>query len=403
MTQTRRLFWEDPYCREFTAVVQETGEHEGQFAAVLNQTAFYPTSGGQPNDLGQLGGVPVVDVVEARDHILHLLAEPLSPGRVVGHIDWARRLYHMQQHTGQHILSQAFERVLSAKTVSFHLGEASCSIDLDRDDCDLADLARVEDLANCVVMENRPVLAHELAPGDTASLSLRAELPDHDRVRIVSITDFDQCACCGTHLRNTGETGPIHIRRSAPQRDGTRVEFLCGHRAIADYRDRDRVLQQAARGLSVGSEELIQAIERVRAAEAAARREVVSLRKRLLESEWPVFLAQAESINGLRVICRVLGGYDSGNMRYVAQRVTEQPGVVALLAVTDPSPQFCFVRSQDVACDMGALLHQAAAPFGGRGGGRPHAAQGGNVAAEDLGKLLDDARRRLESPDVEQG
>jgi alanyl-tRNA synthetase len=394
---TERLYWQDAYRREFSARAIESGLCGGRPAVVLDRTLFYPTSGGQPHDTGALNGVPVVEVVEDGDLLWHVLATPLSPGPVFGAIDWERRFDHMQQHSGQHVLSQAFERVLGAETVSFHLGAEASTIDLARSELDIAAMAAVEAMANEVIWDNLPVMAREYSADEAAALALRKQPAGHERIRVVSVGDFDRCACGGTHLRATGEIGAIHIRRWERSRGGVRVEFLCGRRAQSDYAVRDAALQALAGSLSVGIEELPDALGRVQAAEAAARRAAENLRLRLLDLEWPQLAASAEPARGgeWRLVCRVLEGYDAGNMRYLAGKLVEQPGMVALLAVTDPAPQVCFARAQDVPLDVNQLFREVAVPHGGRGGGRPQMAQGGGLAPEALAAVLAAARLRV--------
>ena len=396
MSATERLFWQDPYQRHFRAWVMETLTFKGQPAAVLDRTCFYPTSGGQPHDLGTLGGIPVVEVLEEEGgKIIHLLERPLMLGPVEGEIDWSRRFDHMQQHTGQHILSQAFERELNAATTSFHLGSEVVTIDVAIPTLSPKEAARVEALANRIVIEDRPVHAKEYDEEEASSLPLRKAPVVHGRIRIVEVEGFDLSACGGTHVRRTGEVGPIHIRRWERRRGQVRVEFLCGWRALEDYAKRDRLLQEAANQLSVGTEELSEAIQRLQKAEQLARRTAESLRKRLLDYELPQLLAEAEPLGEMRVLCRLLEGYDAGNMRYIAQNLTQTPGIVALLAVNEPSPQLCFARSENLPLDMSQLLRQVVAPYGGRGGGRSHVAQGGGVAPEDLEQILQKAKELL--------
>lgn len=397
MTATRRLYWEEPYRREFDATVIERLQLADRPAVVLDATCFYPTSGGQPHDAGTLNDVPVLEVQEDAERIVHLLAESLSHDSVHGVIDWPRRFDHMQQHTGQHILSQAFERELDADTVSFHLGSATSSIDLATPSLDSDALSRVEALANRIVFDNRPVLAQEYDRDQVASLSLRRAPQVLGAIRVVSIEGFDACACGGTHVRATGEVGGIHIRGCDPRRDTTRVEFLCGWRALRDYRCRDLICQATASRLSTGVSDLPEAVSRLLEAEQAARRKAEDLRTRLLDCELPHLASEVEQVGALRLLCRMLEGYDAGNMRYLASSLTQEPGIAVLLAVTEPSPRICFARSQDVDIDVAELLRETLAPYGGRGGGRPHVAQGGGIAASDLRQILADARQRLGS------
>ncbi len=395
MANTQRLYHDDPYCTGFDATVVEQLELEGKPAVVLDATCFYPTSGGQPHDVGTLDGVPVVEVVETNGQIVHVLARELGPGVVHGVIDWGRRFDHMQQHTGQHILSRAFEELFSAATVSFHLGAESSTIDVELASLDWDAAAQIEELSNSVVLQNRPVVTREYDQNEVGRLALRRTPPSRGRIRVVSIEGFDDCACGGTHVRATGEVGSIHIRRWERRRKQTRVEFLCGWRALRDHRAMNLTCQRLGLRLSTGLEELPDAVERLLRAEDAARRRVKDLQERLVTLEVPRLAGEAETVGGLRVISRLLEGYNAANMRYMSHRLTKEPGVVALLGVTDPSPQVCFARSQDVDIDMAQLLRDAAGQYGGRGGGQPHVAQGGGMSAGDLPLVLREARERV--------
>jgi alanyl-tRNA synthetase len=341
--------------------------------------------------------VPVIDVLQDGDEIIHVLGDAPVRGTVQGIVDWARRLDHMQQHTGQHILSQAFERVLQADTVGFALGAETSTIDITLPALDADGVARVEDLANEIVMDNRAVAVQVYASADAAGVALRRAPQVPGPIRVVNVERFDSCACGGTHVRATGEVGLIHIRGWERSRGHTRVEFLCGRRALTDYRSRDALCRALAGQMSVGVGELPEALSRLSQAEASARHGMHELRQRLLDLELPRLAAQAEPLDGtgIRLLCRLLDGYDAGNMRYLAQGLVGTPGTVALLAVAEPAPQVCFARADDVQADMGALLREVLAPYGGRGGGRPQMAQGGGVETGDLQRILEDARRRL--------
>jgi len=235
---TERLHYDDAYLLRFSARVVEHTQWEGRPAVVLDRTAFYATGGGQPHDTGILDGVGVVDVVERESDgaVVHVLAAPLPPGTVdvEGEVDRARRLDLTRQHTGQHIISAAFVEVLGANTVSFHLSADYATIDLDRSPLTAEDLARVEDLANEVVMENRPVISRFVSRDELPALTLRKPLAHAGPVRIVEVPGFDCSACGGTHVRATGELGLIKLVRAERRGTESRVEFLCGGRALAD-------------------------------------------------------------------------------------------------------------------------------------------------------------------------
>ena len=225
---TDRLYDLDPYLKEFTArVVRATGK-----GVVLDRTAFYPAGGGQPCDLGTLNGIEVTDVIEEGEDVVHAVARPIE-GEVRGVIDWDRRRDHMQQHHGQHLLSEAFVRVAQAQTASFHLGRQGCSIDLDKAVAPL-DVERAETLANMVIYENRPVKAGVYTPEEAKGLALRKPPPAQERIRVVTVNEFDAQACCGTHPRSTGEVGVICVTGVERQKGGVRVHFSCGYRALTE-------------------------------------------------------------------------------------------------------------------------------------------------------------------------
>ncbi|MHB1319917.1 MAG: alanyl-tRNA editing protein, partial [Anaerolineae bacterium] len=213
MPPTVRLFWQDAYQMEFRAHVQRRLTREGRPAVVLDETGFYPTSGGQPFDTGYLNQVPVLDVLEVDDEIVHILGAPIEADVVEGHIDWARRLDHMQQHAGQHILSAAFERILSAGTISFHLGADDCTIDVECPALESDQIDRVEEYANRIVTDNVPIRTRQYSLDELGDIPLRKPPKVAGLVRVVSVGDIDYSACGGTHPSYSGEIGQIHIDR----------------------------------------------------------------------------------------------------------------------------------------------------------------------------------------------
>ena len=376
-----RLYYADAYLREFDARVIEQLTWDGKPAVVLERTAFYPTSGGQPHDTGTLNGVKVVDVVERESDgaVVHVLAGELQGDAVHGEIDRARRFDLMQQHTGQHILSQAFTTVQQADTVSFHLGVEVTTVDLNRAPLSEEQLDKAEALANEVVFSNRPVRARFVGREELATLPLR-KLPQVARpIRIVEIADFDWSPCGGTHCRRTGEVGLIKIVRAERRGAETRVHFLCGGRALADYRRKNRLVLDLAARFSVGDWELADAVERLSDEARASRKQVRVLREQLLDYEAAALIAGAEKLGGARVVRQAYTDRTVDEIRHLAQRLTAEPGVIALLGrgSVGGKAQFVFARSADLPHDMNVLLRTACQTVGGGGGGRPNFAQGG--------------------------
>ena len=381
---TERLYYTDAMARAFDAVV--TGVDAGGTKVTLDRTAFYPTSGGQPFDTGMLGGARVVDVVDAGDEVEHVLdaAAPFAKGaRVRGDIDWPRRVDHMQQHTGQHILSAAFDRALDVRTVSFHLGETVSTIDLQRE-VTPDEIARAETDANAVVFADRPVSIRFASEEEAARLPLRKEPVRTGRLRLVEIADCDLSACGGTHVPSAGMVGLIAITGWERFKGATRVSFACGERARRSHvRLRDTVAA-AMRALSVGAAEVPAAVDRLLAEHRDAGRAIKRLQEEVAVARADRLRAEAKPTGGAyqRVLTAVTG-WDAAALKTLAAAIVSEPGfVVVLVGDGQPAP-VVVARSADVAFDAGAWLKQATAELGGRGGGRAELAQGGIQATGD--------------------
>jgi alanyl-tRNA synthetase len=397
---TEQLYYTDSYCTRFSARVIERLTWDEHPAVVLDRTAFYPTSGGQPADRGTLNGVILLDVAvrEGDGAILHVLSAPLpalgqddSPEmEVAGAVDWPRRFDHMQQHTGQHILSAAFERLLDADTVGFHLGAETSTIDLDVAGLDGEAVEPVEELVNRIIWEDRPIHVRFVSPDELTALPVKRPPPVEGPLRIVEIRgpgsdperSFDVNACGGTHVARTGEIGLIKITRLEHRGEETRVEFLCGRRALRDYRTKNSVVNDLASALTVGYWELDQAVERMQAEIKQLRRDLRQARARLLDVE-AVELAESALVCGpYRVVGQIWEQREVEELRGLARKLAERPGIVALLIGVGERVDLCFTRAEDLDLDVAALLREACAQLGGRGGGRPQAAQGSAPAID---------------------
>ena len=383
---TERLYYSDPYLAEFDAHVLRVEPYDGRRAAVLDRTAFYPTSGGQPFDTGRLGGTTVTDVVDREDGvILHVLDGDLEPGLVHGTIDWSRRFEHMQQHTGQHVLSAAFDRILKARTESFHLGSASSTIDLNRT-VSPGDIERAEDEANRVVWEDRPVGIRFADAADVAKLPLRKESAREGTLRLIEVTDFDISACGGTHVSRTGAIGAITVQSAERFRGGTRVEFLCGVRVLRGFRALRDTVSASVRLVSVLPAELPAGIERMQTDAKETKRQLKDLQTRLSGFEAAALAGRAESRGSLQVVAAALDGWDQNGLKAIAAAIAARPGHVAMLFSVPPPSAVVIARAADATIDSGAMLRRFIDRFGGKGGGRPELAQGGGLqgAADDL-------------------
>ncbi|GAB4198920.1 MAG: DHHA1 domain-containing protein [Roseiflexaceae bacterium] len=391
---TERLYFADAYLTSFSARIVARAERDGRPAVALDQSAFYPEGGGQPADSGTLNGVQVVDVQVEDGVVWHSLAAPLQGEQVRGMIDWPRRLDHMQQHHGQHLLSAAFERLFELTTLSFHLGAAVSTIDLAATALSDAQIAAVEDLVNQVIWEDRSVLARFVTPEELATLPLRKPPKVSGAVRVVSVPEFDHSACGGTHPRSTGGVGVLHVRRWERRGETVRVEFLCGVRALRDYRARDAALMQLAADLSVGVDELGGALDRLRTAEERARKGLAQASEQLIAYEAAELLQHAQPAGSMLVVRRAFAARPVEELRLLARAIAERGGV-ALLGVQADKAQLVFARGEGLALDCGALLRQTLTTVGGRGGGQAGLAQGGLPDPARLEEALDTAQTLL--------
>jgi alanyl-tRNA synthetase len=375
---TERLYYTDSSLTSFDAAVISSEPDGDRAIVVLDRTAFYPTSGGQPFDTGSLGGARVVDVVDREDGtIAHLVERGLTPGASVhGEIDWPRRLDHMQQHTGQHVLSAAFDHLQHVRTVSFHLGAETSTIDLARE-VSAAEIDEAEEAANRVVWEDRPVTIRFATPEEASRLPLRKEPTRTGPLRLIEVPDFDLSACGGTHVARTGTIGIIAVAAAERFKGATRVTFVCGHRALASYRALRNAVEGATRALSVVPADLGPAIERMRAEAKADSRAIKQLQEEVAAHRAATFRGEAETLGPLRGVLTAVPGWDAAALKTLALAIVSEPGLIAVLVGDGRPAPVVIARSADVAVDAGAWLRRATTELGGRGGGRPELAQGG--------------------------
>lgn len=398
MPACERLYYADSFLRKFSAVVmdiRELSRNEGEslWQIALDRTAFYPTSGGQPCDMGLLralsrGGtaleIPVESVEEdEQGGVWHLVRKPLTAGtHIESVIDWERRFDHMQQHTGQHLLSAVFLRELQAATVSFHLGESVSTIDLATGPLAHHSLERVERVANELIAEDRSIsmryVTRDEADAMLAAGDLR-KLPDRDgSMRLIEIADCDRNACGGTHVRSTGQIGGLLLRGVEKVSRGMRVEFVCGLRAVRSARADTTILNQVISALSVGIADVPAAIERLKAETRAGTKERQRLREELADYHAARLAVEVPIEGGLRLVSRSWKDRDSDYLRLLASRLaTAAPSTVAIFCAenTDPA-RILLARSLNLNFDCGAMLKEALAQLGLRGGGSADLAQG---------------------------
>jgi alanyl-tRNA synthetase len=380
---TDRLYYQDSFLFEFDARVTESLEQDSRHAVVLDRTAFYPTSGGQVHDMGKLvAGTREFAVTDVADddsgRVLHYISEAIPAETPVrGRIDSGRRIDHIQQHTGQHVLSAAFIQLFNMPTVSFHMGAETCTIDLDAQSLLAEQAEKAERLANQIIAEDRPVNIRFVPLEEARQLGLR-KLPPKQKgeLRLIDIQNFDLTACGGTHVRATGQIGCILVRKTEKVKQGVRVEFVCGLRAVALARKDFLALTQAAGLLSTNVYELPQQIRKTLDEAKASNRAQHKMLEELAAFEAERMLAQG--LGSPVVIARVFQERDSGFIKLLAQKLTAAGSdVIALLGALQPQPTLVFAQSAGQEFNMGQLLKESLAKLGGRGGGSADLAQGG--------------------------
>jgi alanyl-tRNA synthetase len=385
---TERLYYTDCYLREFQARVIRTSPDAQGVRVFLDRTAFYPESGGQPADRGTLAGIPLLDVLDEGEEVAHVLANPPAGEVVQGIIDWNRRFDHMQQHTGQHVLSAAFARTGGYKTVSFHLGADASTIDLDSDRVGGKQIEEAEELANQVIFENRPVQISFWPSAEAGQMDLRKPTFREGDIRLVEVEEFDLSACGGTHVSRTGAIGLISIRKVDHSKGLTRVGFVCGGRALRWARQDFAILSEAARLFSTGLENVPELITK----QAQELREAARLRDKLVED-----LAELEARQlwqstpergGTRVVRRVFEAGEGKKAKMVAHTVAKHAAAIALIGVKGTPAALFFSQSAGGRADMAAVLKQTLAEFGGKGGGTWDFSQGGGLPEEHLEEAL---------------
>lgn len=380
---TEKLFWNDPYQREFSSTLQEQFPVPDGNAVVLDRTCFYATSGGQPNDLGMLNDAAVKDVRIENGKLLHITNHPIGSDSITGKIDWDRRFDHMQQHTGQHILSAAFFRLFKAETSSFHLGELFCSIELNKADLKEAQAMQAEDAANTVITSATSVSSFFVDPAKAQDYPLRKQSDLTESLRIIKIGDFDLSPCSGTHVRNAGEIGSVFIYGFEKLSGSVKVTFLCGHRVRMLYHRDLSILKDATKKFTTSVESIPESISRIQTQIKDLRRENLKLKEARLEAEVKELLSSSEHKLIIQVWDRPFE-----EVSYIGQLLSEQPGVFG--ACVSKSERRCvFFKHPDVKVDLKPLFTRFLEKTNGRGGGPPHLMEAGNLQlSKDTQNLL---------------
>jgi alanyl-tRNA synthetase len=405
MPTTERLYYHDSHLIEFEALVVDTSERvSGWLAVTLDRTAFYPTGGGQPSDTGTLNGARVVECIDEGETVLHVVQglTPAIGAPMKGRVDWPRRLDHIQQHTGQHILSQALMTLFNAPTRSFRMMDQVCEIDVDLAEPTTERIERAVELANNVIWEDRPIAVRQVTTEEAAQLPLRKESGREGELRLIEIEGFDLTPCGGTHARHTGEVGVIVVRSWERAKGLTRIEFVAGRRALEDYRRVNKTALSVASLFSAGRDDTPALAARTIEENKDLHRRVRVLEEIAARVEAEDMLAEATILpDGTRLVAKTFSGRDAESLKQIAHALMGQPRTIALLGSDEKdTARLVFARSNDAAGDMNTLMKEACATVGGRGGGKPDLAQGGGHKVDRLDEAISAAAASISATGV---
>ena len=383
--ETRRLYFDDAYLTEFEAEVIDRLIVENQPALVLDQTCFYPESGGQPWDKGTIDGVEVIKVVEDGERIVHVLARDVAAARVKGWIDWATRFDHMQQHSGQHLLSQAFFELLRGETKSFHLGADVSTLEIGLAKAAEEDIERVERRANEVAFENREIKTYFVPEEKIAEIPLRRPPKVSGLIRVVEADTFDYSACGGTHCRRTGEIGIIKITKSERIRGNLRFEFVCGGRALRDYALKNRVVRHLVNQFNVKEADVAASVAKLTEEMKAVKKQARKSEEALAVFEAQEFIKRAEG----KIIQQIFPEKSAEGARFLAVNIIRQGEFVCLFgAMSESRSHVILACSESLKLDMRRLVPVVSPLINGRGGGGPTLVEIAGDPAADLTAAL---------------
>jgi alanyl-tRNA synthetase len=398
---SERLYFTDAYSTQFTAVIIERLEVGGSPAVILDRSLFYPDSGGQPHDTGKIDEIPVVNVYlrDSDQAVVHVLADDPLSDSVRGEVDWHRRFDHMQQHTGQHILSKALLELSDADTLSFHLGNQESTIDVNKAEIEDRKIAEVENLANEIIWENRPVRVQFVNQEEVEGHLIRS-MPDlkDDPYRIIIIDNFDKTACGGTHIANAGEIGQIKIVKRERYRGGTRITFVCGDRALKDYQFKNNLVYQLASKFTTSADHISESLAKLLEENKSRMQEIKKLQKKYIELEAEKYVPEATKVGSINIINKQFSDRDPDELRLLANYLSREPETIVLFALNEPILNFIFCKSNDAPGEMNALLSLVIGGFEStKGGGSEKYAQASGPPAHSsqVNRALMEAQQYL--------
>ncbi len=390
---TQKLYYFDSYLTEFQANIIETLPYQDKYAIIMDETYFYPESGGQPSDIGTINNVRISYVIEKDNKILHIADNKLGLGTASCKIDWDTRFYNMQQHSGQHILSACFYKLYQGESSSFHIGKDTVTIEIDIESFDASMAEHIEEMANCMIYNNHLVSTDIIDKDKLTLLPLRKQPKVTSNIRIVDIEGCDCSPCGGTHVKATGEIGIIKIKRWEKLKNSYKFEFICGRSALKDYSYKNAVINKLGTYLSTSEQDIEKAFLKFTEDYKGLQKQVSQLRNELVSYDAHSLMEHSIEIGDLKVISKVFENRDFNEIKLIAQIIVSDASHIALLATSNEASQLIFTRSDNTEIDMNKLLKSILPKINGKGGGSSKAAQGGGKG--DIQAALDFAIESL--------
>lgn len=393
---TKKLYYTDSYKTNFTEKIVNKTKYFDKFAVVLEETYFYPTTGGQEHDIGTINGVDVIDVVEYNDQILHLTQKEISGDIAECNINWKRRFDFMQQHTGQHILSESIFKVAGYNTISSHLGEESSTIDLNCNNISQKEIAEFEVYANNIIYQNLDVKIHFISDTEVDKYPLRKPPKFTGLLRIIEIDGYDFSACGGTHVKKTGEVGLIKIVKSEKIKgNATRLEFLCGQRALNDYQWKHFLFADISYTLSSSEKEIPEKVRKLINENKLLNKQIDIYKEQILQIEAEELINDAIIEKDTKIIKKVFHNRDFSDLKIIAQKIISNEGYIVLLGNINSNSNILFARSADVSINMVQLFNSISGMIDAKGGGKPDFVQAGLKNSNNLVDALNFVLRNL--------
>ena len=395
---TKKLYYDDPYKIEFTTEVYKREIYDSKYSVVFNETYFYPTSGGQLHDIGFINGIKVIDVVQVDDDILHITEQEITANTAECTINKERRFDFMQQHTGQHILSESIVKVCGHETMSCHLGEEICTIDINASSLSNDDIQKIELFANDIIYQNLPLKIHYVQDTEIGKFPLRKTPKFTGLLRIIEIDNFDFSACGGTHVKATGEVGIIKIKkRESVKGNLTRLEFLCGKRAFLDYQTKSEILSSLANSFTTTEGEVTDKINKIVENNKQLLKQLDSYKIEFLKIEIIKLVDEAIIDNQYKIIKKIFKDRDINEIRVIAQKIIEYDDYIILFGNVSANSNIIFARSKNVSVNMQQLFNSISNMIEAKGGGKPDFVQAGLKNHNKLEEALSFAMRLIDT------